>query len=403
MRLYYHRDVLGNFGDDLNAWLWPRVAPELLEDDGSELLVGIGTVLNETVPSGPRKWVFGSGAGYGAPPRIDARWRLYAVRGPITARLLGLPPSMSVTDGAALIARTGINATHTGAAIFVPHHISQLRAAAIGLDLRAAATSVGLEYCDPSAGVESVLEQIRSSQLVVAEAMHAAIVADTLRVPWVAVRLFEHVDQLKWEDWSASIGQRHAPVTAEQAPSQRSVEGALQHAARRSGTLSSDSRFRMVVDELETRLQKLRSDAAALGVVQTVHRVEIPPLVAVGHDLDAGRAWWMGSLAAVATIDRLVPREQRYALVDGHTWRGSLVDASRTIALCDGAPATETEAVIALDVAASLGIRHVVVGFPAFWWLDTYPAFARRLQQLADVLHADDNVKVFRLRDVSPR
>lgn len=27
MKLYYYRDDVFNFGDDLNAWLWPKLLP----------------------------------------------------------------------------------------------------------------------------------------------------------------------------------------------------------------------------------------------------------------------------------------------------------------------------------------------------------------------------------------
>ncbi len=27
MKLYYYKDVIGNFGDDLNSWLWDALIP----------------------------------------------------------------------------------------------------------------------------------------------------------------------------------------------------------------------------------------------------------------------------------------------------------------------------------------------------------------------------------------
>ncbi len=92
MQLHYYRDGIGNFGDDLNAWLWPRLIPDLLDDNPDTLFLGIGTLLNNRLPSRPRKVVFGTGAGYGESlPSLDERWRIYCVRGPLTAMALGLP------------------------------------------------------------------------------------------------------------------------------------------------------------------------------------------------------------------------------------------------------------------------------------------------------------------------
>ena len=71
MKLYYYNAQengfkLGNFGDDLNPWIWHRVIPELFEGQSdSKLFVGIGTLLNDFLPPEPTKIIFGSGAGYG--------------------------------------------------------------------------------------------------------------------------------------------------------------------------------------------------------------------------------------------------------------------------------------------------------------------------------------------------
>ena len=102
MRLHYWqtRAPPNNFGDELNPWLWPRVlGPRVLGDDGP-WLVGIGSLLGDVLPfpDGELKLVMGSGAGYGTPPALDASWRIYAVRGPRTARLLGLPLDTVATD-----------------------------------------------------------------------------------------------------------------------------------------------------------------------------------------------------------------------------------------------------------------------------------------------------------------
>jgi hypothetical protein len=60
--------------------------------------------------------------------------------------------------------------------------------------------------------VERTLELIRGSRCVISEAMHAAIVADALRVPWVPVHAYDHINEFKWKDWSGSLQMSHAPV-----------------------------------------------------------------------------------------------------------------------------------------------------------------------------------------------
>ncbi len=41
MRLYYFKDPRGNFGDDLNPWLWKQLWPELQQGEDDELFVGM--------------------------------------------------------------------------------------------------------------------------------------------------------------------------------------------------------------------------------------------------------------------------------------------------------------------------------------------------------------------------
>ena len=72
MKLFYYKDPGGNFGDDLNAWLWPRLIPELLDDRDDTLFVGIGSILDRRIPQEPRKIVFGTGVGYGLLPVLDS-------------------------------------------------------------------------------------------------------------------------------------------------------------------------------------------------------------------------------------------------------------------------------------------------------------------------------------------
>jgi hypothetical protein len=38
-----------------------------------------------------------------------------------------------------------------------------------------------------------------------------------------------------------------------------------------------------------------------------------------------------------------------------------------------------------------------VIGWPAFWWFDAYPAFAKHLERTANCLVRNDDVTIFRL------
>jgi Polysaccharide pyruvyl transferase len=213
MKMYYYRGPRPNFGDVLNEWLWPQLLPNFFDDDESALFLGIGSILYDFLPSTARKLVFGAGyGGYTAAPRIDDRWGFYFVRGPVTARTLGLDPSLAVGDAAILVRSCDITRpAKTHRASFMPHWES-----AIDGDWQDVSARSGLHYIDPCGDVERIIADILASEVVVTEAMHGAIVADALRVPWIPVRPVRSPHRRKWLDWASAleIELRPQPISA---------------------------------------------------------------------------------------------------------------------------------------------------------------------------------------------
>lgn len=214
MNLFYYQDARGNFGDELNPLIWYSLYPELfLNQDDSETVVGIGTLINDRAPRTGTLHVLGSGVGYHGRIKDPERWRFHFVRGPLSAQALGLDPQRALTDPAILIKRifradpTLVQPAKVG---FMPHHASIHFA-----DWRAICEAAGLMYLDPGDDVATTIHRIRTCRLVVAEAMHAAIVADALRVPWVAVKAYPQILDFKWDDWCQSVQLQYAPITLE--------------------------------------------------------------------------------------------------------------------------------------------------------------------------------------------
>ena len=208
MKLHYFEDNDGNFGDAINPWFWSRVLPGLLgENDGIRLL-GIGTIINNKLPREYQYWVFGSGAGYGELPADCQRWRVYCVRGPLTARQLKLDADLAVTDPAALCARL-YQVSPNGerfAASFIPHYMSDKQG-----DWKAICEAANIHYISPTDPPLSVIDQIVRSDRVITEAMHGAILADAYRVPWQACSLYGILNP-KWDDWMLSMGLSNPPL-----------------------------------------------------------------------------------------------------------------------------------------------------------------------------------------------
>ena len=211
MKPYYWESQHGNFGDDLNLWLWDFLLPGFRDVHPDVLLAGVGTVLNRALlPAEGRKLVLGSGFGYGMLPDMSDRslWDIRCVRGPLTAEKVGVPEALGIVDPAVLVADMPefADLPKRYRRSFVPHWESAIA----GLWPVTCAT-VGLNYIDPRGDAKDVIRQIAQSELVIAESMHGAILADAFRVPWVAVATSASINSFKWSDWAATVGVEHRP------------------------------------------------------------------------------------------------------------------------------------------------------------------------------------------------
>jgi succinoglycan biosynthesis protein ExoV len=211
MKPYYWESQHGNFGDDLNLWLWDFLLPGFRDVHPDVLLVGVGTVLNKALlPEEGRKLVLGSGFGYGALPDMGDRslWDIRCVRGPLTAEKVGVPEDLGIIDPAVLVADMPefANLPKRHKRSFVPHWES----AVAGL-WPVTCSTVGMHYIDPRGEATEVIREIAQSELIVAESMHGAILADAFRVPWVAVATSNSINSFKWRDWAATVGVEHRP------------------------------------------------------------------------------------------------------------------------------------------------------------------------------------------------
>ncbi|MEE4207724.1 MAG: polysaccharide pyruvyl transferase family protein [Parvularcula sp.] len=201
-----------NFGDHMNSWLWAELIPELLAEDDGIRLIGIGSLLARDLDLVVgRKVIFGTGSGYSNPPSPEqaAAWDVRCVRGPLTARLLGLDSRKAITDAAWLINRIPRFAKVPNAksgTVFVPHWSS----AAYGAWDEICAQA-GLTYVDPHLDCETVFGAIATAELVIAESLHAAIIADYYRTPWIPVASPRRILTFKWLDWCGSLGLGYQP------------------------------------------------------------------------------------------------------------------------------------------------------------------------------------------------
>lgn len=209
MKLVYWKERF-NFGDQLNPWLWTKLLPGFFDESEDVSFIGIGTLLNDNLvlPKNSRKLVFGSGVGYfSGIPNIDDTWTIYCVRGPQSAKALGISSDLAIADPA-ILAMTCLEPNSASAVnrfSFIPHWEEQSWA------WRWVCKELGIAYIDPQSPVEKVLSEIQSTQVLLAEAMHGAIVADALRIPWIPVVTHSGILSSKWEDWCASMEIHYKP------------------------------------------------------------------------------------------------------------------------------------------------------------------------------------------------
>lgn len=205
----YSKDGRGrNFGDDINPFLLRTLfKPSIIESEAI-CLVGIGTIIGDATTKAighyQKKVVFSSGIGYySLDSAFDDSWDFACVRGPNTAKKLGLPAERAICDGAILLADAypPLQAGARSGTVFIPH-INSTEYSKAGLAQICA--KLGLDYLPPSAPFETFIEKVRSASLVLTEAMHGAILADALRTPWIALNYLFH-NRFKWEDWFLSI------------------------------------------------------------------------------------------------------------------------------------------------------------------------------------------------------
>ena len=198
-----------NVGDDLNYWLWPRLIPHLLDEDRDHAFLGIGTLitdkrLNQQLAKSKSITILSSGAWGPQAPKAAPNWKIYGVRGPRTARWIDIDESKAVGDGAYLLrkffAPNDCRTRKTRHAAFIPHHRSEEY-----VDWSTICQAAGLKLVSPRQSVESFIQELTTCDTVLTEAMHGAIIADALRVPWAPVKFSSSFQEDKWLDWADSM------------------------------------------------------------------------------------------------------------------------------------------------------------------------------------------------------
>jgi succinoglycan biosynthesis protein ExoV len=209
MRLVHFKGRLPNFGDDINQTIWPALAPELFGDEDEDGFLGIGTIIGMRTDCA-HLHVFTSGLGYDPIDTWTTPRTFWCVRGPMTARLLGCPPETALTDGAILaplVMSERRPERPAGGIGVIPHWESLLFPG-----WQEACRQAGMTLISPMDTPEAVLRAVLSVDLILAESLHGAIIADTYDIPWVPFVSSGNFSLFKWKDWAMSVDVPLSPV-----------------------------------------------------------------------------------------------------------------------------------------------------------------------------------------------
>ncbi|MBK9536537.1 MAG: polysaccharide pyruvyl transferase family protein [Flavobacteriales bacterium] len=215
MKLTYHEGQ--NFGDALNPLIFKKLFPDFFDDDERILFIGIGSILGlkKGTERTERRIYFSSGfaadapSTYGTLPELRGTDDVICVRGPLTAKALGLPASKAIADGAILIKPLfPLERTETVTPFAYMPHIGSFK---FFNDWKGLLVELGIALIDPRDEPMSILQQLQGTGVLLTEAMHGAIVADAMGVPWIPVVCYDTINAFKWQDFTSSMGLSYTP------------------------------------------------------------------------------------------------------------------------------------------------------------------------------------------------
>lgn len=197
----------GNFGDDLNALIWPRLFPDLAKLKGKVLFYGIGTLLDGRHDPHVKKVVLGTGLGELGSARADPNWDFRWVRGPQSARAFNLSGELALGDSALLWPDLHGSGDSEGLVGLIPHYATWE-----SYDWAGVAARAGMVAINPRQSPLEVIGQMRRCSRILTESLHGAICADAMSIPWATCILAHRFNEFKWRDWLATVNRPLSPL-----------------------------------------------------------------------------------------------------------------------------------------------------------------------------------------------
>jgi len=188
-----------NFGDKLNDIIFPSIGinncipynKPNLANLPLDTAVGLGTLLTKKIRSSVT--VLGTGADGTRKPNVNLDYKF--VRGSLTAKFLGLDHSLAKGDAAYYLKNymQALVRPKEYKVGIVPHYVNNNEL-------------VGSNIISPTLPTNKFIKEISKYEIILAEAMHGAICADILRIPWAPISINQErypIQFFKWQDWAS--------------------------------------------------------------------------------------------------------------------------------------------------------------------------------------------------------
>ena len=209
---YFKAPDFSNFGDELNPYIFNRLFGDVFSFEKYREVdfYGAGTVIDQRISSEKSTVFFGSGIRDVAMCYKTANWDVRFLRGPVSSNVLGFNGARFIADGAYCLLYDGSLLPARSSKRFryslMPHYRPRDK-----LNWKLIGQLTGVHIIDPRGEVVQVMQEIADSENLLSIALHGAIVADILRVPWQRIKMeaigseSSFISDLKWMDFLAAM------------------------------------------------------------------------------------------------------------------------------------------------------------------------------------------------------
>lgn len=213
MNLIYYKDKNGNFGDDLNPILFEALCNdrEFKSEFSNLSFYAIGSIITEKIKK-DSVVVFGTGLRYPYYKIDYSKWDIFFLRGPLSSSFIGKQEYIS--DAAYCLKTLRPDLFKSKKKEYKISIIPYFKTYDL-FPWKHIGNILGVNIINPSDSVYNIINEIAKSERIIAGAMHGAIIADILRVPWLRLRLFAvnaesyFESDFKWIDWLLSINKKN--------------------------------------------------------------------------------------------------------------------------------------------------------------------------------------------------